>query len=440
MYQGYGRFSGCNVALSVCFLRISFVVSMLTTCESFRTRSKRASFTYDATVLILFPLTMIAAESRIRHKKGVSASTKPEVAAQELYDAIYQPDADLQIFYCSPDYDISALEKALVARFGDAPLIGCTSSGEITPAGYLNGSLTGVSIASDDLAVVTRSMDDLEHFTLADAEPLVKEMLEQLEAKAGEPLNGSNTFGFLLIDGLSMQEESVVSGIYRHLGDIQLFGGSAADGTRFGKTFLFHEGAFKSNTALFTLVHTRAPFKIFKTEHFTRSDKRMVVTEADSSKRLVTEINGEPAGREYARVMGVNFDQLEETIFATHPVMVRVGGANYVRSIMKLNEDESITFACAIDNGIVLSVAEPVNMVSDLEQLFDEIREEIGEPQLVLGCDCLFRHLEIEQQNLREDVSRIFTENNVIGFSTYGEQYNAMHVNQTFTGVAIGNG
>jgi signal transduction histidine kinase len=26
----------------------------------------------------------------------------------------------------------------------------------------------------------------------------------------------------------------------------------------------------------------------------------------------------------------------------------------------------------------------------------------------------------------------------VIGFATYGEQYNAMHVNQTFTGVAIG--
>jgi hypothetical protein len=35
-------------------------------------------------------------------------------------------------------------------------------------------------------------------------------------------------------------------------------------------------------------------------------------------------------------------------------------------------------------------------------------------------------------------VGRIFAENKVIGFATYGEQYNAMHVNQTFTGVAIG--
>jgi len=27
----------------------------------------------------------------------------------------------------------------------------------------------------------------------------------------------------------------------------------------------------------------------------------------------------------------------------------------------------------------------------------------------------------------------------VIGFATYGEQFNSMHVNQTFTGIAIGH-
>ena len=36
-------------------------------------------------------------------------------------------------------------------------------------------------------------------------------------------------------------------------------------------------------------------------------------------------------------------------------------------------------------------------------------------------------------------MSEIFAENNVVGFSTYGEQFEAMHVNQTFTGVAIGS-
>jgi hypothetical protein len=30
--------------------------------------------------------------------------------------------------------------------------------------------------------------------------------------------------------------------------------------------------------------------------------------------------------------------------------------------------------------------------------------------------------------------------NNAVGFSTYGEQFNGIHVNQTLTGVAIGRG
>ena len=48
------------------------------------------------------------------------------------------------------------------------------------------------------------------------------------------------------------------------------------------------------------------------------------------------------------------------------------------------------------------------------------------------------RHLEIDRRGIKEEIGEILTRNNVIGFSTYGEQYNAMHVNQTFTGVAIG--
>ena len=58
-------------------------------------------------------------------------------------------------------------------------------------------------------------------------------------------------------------------------------------------------------------------------------------------------------------------------------------------------------------------------------------------PALVLGCDCVLRYLEIEQAQLRPAIDALMTRHNVIGFATYGEQFNAMHVNQTFTGVAI---
>jgi hypothetical protein len=127
-------------------------------------------------------------------------------------------------------------------------------------------------------------------------------------------------------------------------------------------------------------------------------------------------------------------------IFACHPVVVKLGGLEYVRSIQKVNEDESLTFFCAIDEGIVLTVARGVDLVQNLEETFAQVRSQIGEPELVLGCDCLLRHLEIQQKGLRNQVSEILQANHVVGFATYGEQFNAMHVNQTFTGVAIGAG
>ena len=79
-----------------------------------------------------------------------------------------------------------------------------------------------------------------------------------------------------------------------------------------------------------------------------------------------------------------------------------------------------------------------MDLVQNLENLFSRLRDDVGEPELILGCDCILRSLEMEQKQIKHLVSKVLSRNNVIGFCTYGEQFNAMHVNQTFTGVAIG--
>lgn len=376
-------------------------------------------------------------QNNISIKQAVSRSTSPEVAARELFEGLNQPDISLALFYCSPNYNLDALGNALSGTFGDIRLIGCTTAGEISPDGYMNGSLTGVSIASPELSAVTARIDHLERYQFGQGAEVTRSLLSRL-AQEGKNPAGGNTFGYLLIDGLSMQEESVVSSLHRSLGTIQLFGGSAGDGIRFKETFIYHEGAFHRNAALFTLIHTSLPFRVFKTAHFTASDKKMVVTEADPTRRIVTEINGEPAGREYARMVGLEVNELTPFIFASHPVVVRVGGEYFVRSIQKVNPDESLTFFCAIDEGIVLTVARGVDLIDNLKTAFAEIRKQIGPPQLVLGCDCILRNLELDRRNVKDEAGKLLAANNVVGFSTYGEQINAMHVNQTFTGVAIG--
>jgi hypothetical protein len=250
--------------------------------------------------------------------------------------------------------------------------------------------------------------------------------------------DASNTFAVLLIDGLAGIEESVVSAIKFQLGEIPLVGASAGDDLSFRETAIFHAGAFHTGSAVLALVHTRLPFYVFKTQHIVPSERKMVVTEADPVRRMVTEINAEPAHEEYARLCGVEGQQLRPMVLAKHPLVVQVGGEPFARSIQKVNDDGSLTFYCAIDEGLVLSAGNAGTPDADLDGLFRRIGDEVGVPEAVLGFDCIFRKLELFERRRLDYASQLLSSNNVVGFSTYGEQFNAMHLNQTFTGVALG--
>lgn len=378
--------------------------------------------------------------SPLEIRRGASTSTDPRTAARELFEALAGPPAALTIIYCSPRYDLAVLGAALGELFGaEAPVIGCTTGAEITPAGYLEGSLTGVSIGGPGVVAHVERIDHLRDLSLAQGGTVAERSLAGMRAQGVAP-SARNCFGFLIADGLAMQEEPLVSALHGALHGISLFGGSAGDGTRFAATYLYHQGQFRTDVAVFTLVSTPHPFVVFKTDHFHAGDAKMVVTEAEPARRIVTEINGLPAAREYARLVGLEIDKLTPMVFAAHPVVVRIGGQTYVRAIQKVNADDSLTFFCAIDEGVPLTVAAARDIVDDLAAAFARVGAEIGRPALVLGCDCILRWLEIEQRDCRAAIDALFAANNVIGFATYGEQYNSMHVNQTFTGVALAGG
>ena len=369
--------------------------------------------------------------------RAFSTARSADRAVSEIRAAIGQTEISCLVFFCSADHDLSAVADALARAFPDSLVVGCSTAGEITPDGYGRGSLTAVGLPRRHFSAVAASIETLSSFELIDGHPLVTEARARLEREAMAPATG-HSFAFLMIDGLSRREEWVVSALSLALDDIPLFGGSAGDQLRFNRTYVYFDGAFHADAAVLLLVTTHCPFTVFRTEHFVSTDRKMVVTGAEPTARIVTEINGEPAGREYARMVGLDVSRLTPMIFATYPVVVRIGGVYYVRSIQKVNKDESLTFFCAIDEGIVLTVARGIDIVDSLNATLSTIRSQIGPPQVIIGCDCILRRLEVERKRLVAPISSLLAANNVIGFNTYGEQHNAMHVNQTLTGVAIG--
>lgn len=371
----------------------------------------------------------------IRFGSSVVADTGEAVRA--LCAALAQPSVGFAAVFCSPRHDLAEVERGLAAGLPGVAVVGCTTAGEVSPDGYAEGTITGVSISGDACFSVSRLFPNIREFQGADAREAASGMIEEIKRMGGQP-SPLTTFAFLLIDGMAFVEEQVTSAISSALGTIPLFGGSAGDDRQHRETRVLHGGAFHIDAAVLTLVHTRRPFKVFSTQHFVGTEEKAIVTAADPQRRLVFELNGESAAVEYARLLGLDVTQLRADQSLLPPLVVRVGGAYYARSIERINPDDSLTLACAIDEGVPLSVGRNTGMLANLERAFDEVRRSVGQPRLVLGVDCCMR--KVEAAGSEGEFCRLFGANRVVGFSAYGEQINAMHVNHTFTGVAIGGG
>ncbi|WP_461482734.1 nitric oxide-sensing protein NosP [Porticoccus sp.] len=366
-----------------------------------------------------------------------SQSRDPVEAARELFDGLYQEDMESVIFFCSVEYDLPALARALKNQFGDIMLIGCTTAGEITPLGTGKGSITGFSLPKSSFAVEAALIENLHHFSFSDTKILLSEVMQAFRSKAFMPVE-SHSFAFSLLDGLSIREELVLKSLSDSLGDIPLVGGSAGDDLFFKDTHVFFGDRFYRNAAVIILVNTSCPFEVFSTHHLTPEDNKLVVTAADAAARIVHELNAEPAALEYAQAVGVPLDELSLTTFALYPIGVKLHDQFHIRAVQRVNDDLSLTLFCAIDEGVVLSTGRRGDIVEHLRTTLEYLKKQVGSPQLIIGCECIFRQLEIDELQIHTVISGLLREFNVIGFYTYGEQFNAQHVNQTFSGVAIG--
>jgi len=137
---------------------------------------------------------------------GHSLAKNPHIAVKEFHAAVYQPNIELIIFFCSSHYDLNDLANEINSCFPNQQVIGCTTAGEIGPAGYTDYSLSGVSFSSDGFTVSAGHIDDLQNINNEKGYIFVNHLLQQLESRA-PATNSENTFAFLLIDGLSLREE-----------------------------------------------------------------------------------------------------------------------------------------------------------------------------------------------------------------------------------------
>ena len=369
----------------------------------------------------------------------IAASTAgdPAAAVAEIAAAI-GPTDDLAflLVFASSRYDADALVAALAETFRGLPHAGCSTAGEIAPAGITEHSLVAVAFPADAFSVVCAPLERLSAFGIEAGAELVAGLRRRLVAERDDDCR--DVFAVTLLDGLSQREEQILSALQRALDDIPLVGGSSGDDFAFQDTFAFCDGRLLRDAGLLLLMRSRRPFRVFKSDHFEPTATKMVVTACDPDARVVFELDAEPARTAFAAAADLDPVDLDRLDFAAHPLVVRVGGEYYCRSIQKINADGSLSFYCAIDTGVVLTLARTRDMVECLAETLAGLDADLGGLDFVVGFDCVHRRLEAESRQVLGRISELFRRWHVVGFNTYGEQFDAMHLNHTFTGIAFG--
>ncbi|WP_151719940.1 FIST signal transduction protein [Gemmobacter serpentinus] len=362
-----------------------------------------------------------------------SVSIRDQDAGERLLRALGPGPFSLILLLMSPQADLAGMAQAFRASHAGAQIVGCTTAGEITGAGYEEETVVAIGFSAQHFAAETLLIPDLDHFSRnAVAAAFLQARQRLLLAHSGF----AHECALLLVDGLSVREDELAAALAGGAGNIPMIGGSAGDGTRFARTFILHDGQLLQHAAVLCVLRSDCPVQALNMDHLDPTGQRMVVTDADPAARIVRRINAEPAAQEYARLLGKDPASLDSLTFAAYPLALRMGPRHHVRAIQRMLPSGDLLFFSAIASGVVLSVTRPRDMVAHLETELQRLAAP-GRPIAILGFDCILRRVEAREKQLAGRVSEVLRRHQVWGFSTYGEQIGPMHVNHTLTGCAF---
>ncbi len=356
-----------------------------------------------------------------------------QAAAEELASQLNQPGTKLVVFYAPNTYDHEVLAKEMKKHFEDAIVVGSSSGGQLIPGfGYDEGKLAGFSIAGDDFEVSATLINDIKVRA-----PLSKRQIQETADKIGFD-QSSKGFGLLLVDGLSFSEEKILSTINSTIPHIPVIGGSSSDSWEFKATYLSFDGETTMNAAVLILIKTNKPFIYFRENIYDATEHEFKITETNGF-RCISKLNNRPAAEVYAETLGCSIEELPKKFMYNPLGRVFVDGIWILTPTEVTKEGGIIVFGNVMVNTTVkiLKGLDPVEVAG---QTANRIMDSLSNPKFIIGFNCMMRHLQFRNEgNGKQAYDKINNVAPFVGLSTYGEQLEKIHCNQTLTLVAVGD-
>jgi len=367
-------------------------------------------------------------------RRASSAATEPEVLAAELAAQLAPRVGDLVIVFAASTLEPHATARAVTSALAPATVVGCTAA-----LGFADGDRSTVAVALSAPAVrfgvgVTQRMA---------AAPLSAGRAAVLAAAAAlgrglDQLDPERHVAISLVDGGSTCAEGFCLGSAASVPRIGMVGGSSSRMAE-GVNGLFANGGFLVDAGLVIVLETDHRFAVIMSEHMQPTAKRVVVTAADPARRLVTELDGFPAAARYYQLVG----ELGATgpddprLPAAFPFAIYVDGRPYVRTVRAIDGD-AISLAAAVDEGAVLRIMQPGDLVGSTARSLAEAIAQVGALELMLSFSCVARFLEAGASGVSAALGRVYAEVPTVGIHSFGEQIGPLLVNHTLVALALG--
>ena len=378
---------------------------------------------------------------------GQGADSDARTAAGRATTAALEGrEAKLLIVFCADGYDLSELLTA-VREHSHAPLIGCSTAGEIATAGPADGGVVVTAIGGEGFSVRTAGSRGAAS-RLREAGSEVASCMTELEG-------GPHRALMLLTDGVAGDQKEIIRGVHDVVGSgTPLVGGCAGDGMKMERTFQIHGNEYFSDGVVAAAIASDAPLGIGWCHGWERVGEPMLIT--SSANNRVFEIDDRPALDAYLERLDapeeVRTDPTEFTKWArTHPLGLgrRRHGQEPVRCVGEADfEGRSLGCTAEVPQG---GLAWLMHGDSDsvLRSTDAACREAVAaldgrEPIGIIAFDCIGRRGVLGDEGIKAEVERIRETAGgapVAGFYTYGEiartrGVNAVH-SQTLVALAL---
>jgi hypothetical protein len=384
---------------------------------------------------------------------GWSNHPDPAQAGQDAVGQALTGEAPaLVMLFASTAHDLAEVARGIRRRVPQhVPLVGCSTAGEIVGTGSHDASIA-VMVFGGGFTVHVACADGLAEDSRRAGEEVATRLmrLQQGETSAHHVL-------MLLSDGLTGDQQALVTGVYRVTGSaVPLVGGCAGDDLRMQRTFQLLGGPdgdrVTSGSVVGVWLGSDAPFGIGVQHGWTRIGQPLVVSQSAGNR--VDSLDDQPALDLYLRLLDAPAQARQDpeafTRFAlNHPLGISSRSQDVVRFVAGADfERRSLTLVAPAPAGGLawLMGGNASSVLSATDAACRSALAQLGDhkPRGLLAFDCIARR-EVLGAGTAEEVARIASSGGdvpVIGFYTYGEIARTRGIsgfhNQTLVVLAVG--